>query len=401
MTIEIHKLQHMRVISETAFGVDQTTPPATFTNFLSVPFLEGTASLSLTQTMLPVTTAQQYLDQIAEDILGPKAWTLSFQMHLAATGTAADASTAAVTSPLGILLKAIMGAQSLSEGTTYASGGAQTGCVVNAGQGTRVTAGNAILFGTEAREIKTRSTDTIAFKQAMAATLAAGTLYRSATYSLIENPAESLQFVIEGTELQDRFVLMGGQGSFSMEFPFGGIPTVTFNISGASWVNFTGSALAVASYTATSQVVCMASELTVPVNGTTTRVAIDAQTVGITPNITYAPIKVLGGVQNILRFRRQRSVPIATAQLGLAYENQDWFTGRSATTAYAINLQIGTTAGSTVLVCLGTNQIVDVQRAEVEPQLAGQNVSFKARNDGDCGTASTELERSALRIHLL
>ena len=44
---------------------------------------------------------------------------------------------------------------------------------------------------------------------------------------------------------------------------------------------------------------------------------------------------------------------------------------------------------------------VDVQRAEVEPQLAGQNVSFKARNDADCGTASTDLERSAMRIHLL
>ena len=94
-------------------------------------------------------------------------------------------------------------------------------------------------------------------------------------------------------------------------------------------------------------------------------------------------------------------VPIATAQIGLAYQDQTYFTGRSARTDYGIALQIGQTAGSCVLVTLGTNQITDVQRAEIEPQLAGQTVSFKARNDGDCGTASTELERSAMRIHLL
>ncbi len=402
MTIEIHKLQTIAVIAESAgqYAVDKTSAGTSLGSLTAVPFLEGTSTLTLGQAMLPNTQAQQYIDQIAEDIVGIRSWSMSMTMYLASTGTAADASTSSTTSPLGIFLKAIMGAEALSAGSTVASGGGVGGFVATGGQGTRLTAGNAVLVNSQARKIKTRSTDTITYAQEISS-VSAGTVYRSATYSMVEDPDTSLQFAVQGVETHDRWILMGGQGSFTLNIPIAGLPTITFTLSGADWLNYTGSALTAASYTATSPAVVMSSEFTLPTNAVTARNALDVQSLSISPNINYAPIRTPAGVMTILRMRRQRSVPAATMQFQTTYDAQTYWTGRAARTDYGFAFQIGATAGSTVLIDIGTCQITDVQRSEVDPQLAGQTVSLKARNDADCGTASTALERSFMKIYLL
>src|SRR5690349_15412399 len=114
MSIESFLLSRMRVAVEPAgsYGVDIWAAGAGAASFLDVPFIEGTAQLTLTQKTLPPGTVQQYLDAAAKEVLGNKAASLSFSMVLAPTGVAANNATASITDSANAqlrILKAIMG----------------------------------------------------------------------------------------------------------------------------------------------------------------------------------------------------------------------------------------------------------------------------------------------------
>jgi hypothetical protein len=84
----------------------------------------------------------------------------------------------------------------------------------------------------------------------------------------------------------------------------------------------------------------------------------------------------------------------------IPYEAQTWFTSRASRTDHAVALQIGsTTTSGGVLLTAPTAQITDVQKADAGG-IDSQQVSWKGRLDGDITSATTEIHRSAFRIHL-
>ena len=110
----VSPVQLIQAMTESSFAADMTGSLGSFT---AIPFQEGTASVSLVQEMHDPMHAVQHHHDYREEILGEKSCSIQFTMPLAPTGTAADASTAAVQSALGLLLKTCMGGEDLGNGT--------------------------------------------------------------------------------------------------------------------------------------------------------------------------------------------------------------------------------------------------------------------------------------------
>lgn len=416
----VHAVQRLRVYTEPAgsFAVDHT---GTLGDYTAVPAKEGSLTWDTDREMIDPGQLVQYHWDGREKILGKKKWTLSFTMPLAPTGTAASDGVTAVTSALGILLKAVMGGQSLGVGTRAVTGWSSSSGDVDAGEGAGLPAGNAMGWVNsssvlEAREVEQRSTDTITSKLAFSGTPAnTNTLYASATYYLTSDPDTSLQFIVEGLEQTDRWLLLGGQGSFTLSLPIGdenAIPEITFTFTGANWMygdetagTLTGSDLAISTYSAFQPIAGYAGRLLVQTVGTATftGATVNASAIAVEPAIAYMPVTSPSGTQSVLRWRVQRpaqGVPVK-GSFTTYFEDFSRFDWRDNQTDLAFFYQIGTAAGSTVLISIPTAQATKVIRQDASG-IAGEVISLEGRKDADTveGSAS-DLGRSPLRIHLL
>lgn len=412
MSIEISQVQRLRVSTEpsSAFATDRT---GTLANFTDVPFVEGSASATLTQNMLNPEHAQQYLDGYPTQVLGTKACQLSFSINLAPTGTSAASTVTAVQSALGIILKATMGGEVLS-----------TGDDVQAGTPTATTfdvadaAGNAIAPGqfvgwanssgnVEARPVKTVSTNAVTLRMGFSAAPSTGNdILGSATYFLGENPDTSLQFILEGVESQDRWVLRGLQlESMSIDLPLGELPRVTFTFQGATWTygasaatDLTASALSAATYSNVS-VIHTTGNFYYQTNSTATLpTALAVSSVSLEPALAYIPVPSPSGTETISRYRRNRVAPVISGSFTLPYQDTSYFTDRDNKTLKQIVYQLGTVAGSVVALDLPTVQVTDVQKADAN-SIASQTVSWQAQTDAvSPAGVITDIEKSAFRI---
>ena len=119
MSIEVHSVQRIRVFTEVTFGADSSSSIASFTD---LPIVEGSATVTLTRDELDPGQLVQSRLEGRERVLGKRSATLSFQLNLAPTGTAAGSAVAAVQGGLGLLLKNVMGGETLGTGSTAAAG---------------------------------------------------------------------------------------------------------------------------------------------------------------------------------------------------------------------------------------------------------------------------------------
>lgn len=412
MSIEVQNIQRLRMYVEPngSFAVNAS---GTLGSFTDVPFIEGTATAELMQEMLPTNVAQQFMDAYSLEALGKQSCKLSIQLFLASTGVAANATTSSVQGPLGMLLKNVMGGESLAMGSAVASAPTTTGFVATATQGSRFSAGTAVAVpnaaGTlEARELKTVSTDTLTTKLAFsAAPSVAAIAYRSATYYLTEDPNTSFQFVLEGAEADDRWVLQGMQcTSLKFEFPPGQLPKITFEFTGTTWANLGSGSIAVASYVNSVAYAVMDSQLLVQTVGTSTYTGAEvyASAIELTPNIAFVAATAPGGSETVYRWRRTRAAPALSGNFTTFYEDLTWFTARDNRTTKNIAYQIGnsvpTSNAGTMLFTVPNVQVTNVQRVADGVGLAGQRVEFKARLDSDATDQTTELRRSTFRFHI-
>lgn len=406
MSIENRTVARLRLREEPAgsYELDMTSAGTSFTSFVDVPFISGSLQVSPMVKMLPTDHVQQFIDGYSEEIPGPKSWKLSFKMHLAPTGVAANASTTSVESVLATLQKICMGGISLSAGTDMASGVSTAGCTVTTGHGSRVPVGTAVGIGVqttpqsfEVAEVKSQSTDAITWKRVTATTPVTGAVYRSSTIYLKEDPDTSMQFALDFVETDERLILMGGQGSFTVEIGNGELPTATFSIEGTDWLQYAGSAISVATFTNLAPVAVYGSEFQVCAVGSTSRGVLPISALAINPNLAYENVPYPGR-QNVYRKRRVRSAPSVSGSFTVPYEAATWLTARANKSDHAIFAQIGSAAGNAMLISVPTIQILDVQPVEVG-KLSYQQVSWKARHDAEIGGGATEITRSALRFH--
>ena len=117
MAINVSKFNvgRVRIEQESAFATDAS---GSIGSFKDLPIIEGTGQLTVTQETVPPGHLQQHIDGYPEELLGVKSASLSFDVNLYATGTAADSSTTSIQTALGEILKQVMGGETLAQRST-------------------------------------------------------------------------------------------------------------------------------------------------------------------------------------------------------------------------------------------------------------------------------------------
>ena len=421
MTLFQSKLGRLRGIKETTFGTDATTAGG-ISSFFEIPFIEGSDVLEL---MRPVQTpghAQQRMDGFPENVLMPKSAAFTFKASLATPTTKATSTVAATHSWLTRILEIAFGSVHQSTGTTFVTGWD----AVN-GDGTTVTTirpGSAIGWVNssgllECREVKTKSSSTLANKLAFSGSPTNGqTMYGCTTvYTSTRQTgaASSLQLMYEGWNTEHRWSLLGGWlESLTVEWPPGSIPVLTFKFAFANHLradgsdivyDSTGDVLGASTYTDVNTLVVVDSEFRVPTVGTSTLSGTLYHPNEITwefPGLRYEPVKSPAGIQTVLAPVRVHSPPLCRGSFTLPYEDsQEWFTARNSKTAKAVFYQIGSSISvGAVLASCPRVQIVDVQTTD-KGGVQNQVVSWVSRTDSDTTAESSYegLAESAHRLH--
>lgn len=414
MSVENHLLQRVAVTEESAtnFATDLTGSAT----YLDVPFQEGTASLTLTKPNLEPLTAQQYIDGLPKTVHGPIEAQLDLTMVLAPLGTAFDASTTSLgvadSALLQILATVFGGIESGNAGSTVVSAAAADVVTVTGGHGnTRFNRGGAIARArdsngvVELREIQNISSDTITTKVDFSDTPATGnTIYNATTIYPGENPTTTLQFIVEGAEQQDRWLVYGAQLASppAITMTIGELPTIQLSFNCRAWKVLTGAAITPASYSNFAPIYTH-GEFLAQVVATSARQVLDiSECTWTLRSPAYQPIMSPGGkgdAPTSVGFRRMRQTQgFGDCAFSLAYQDQTWFTERDDRDDYHLMWQMGITAGEIVAITMPTAQIIDVQRVDADG-LAYQQVTARARLDTDTFSQNVEIRRAPFRIH--
>lgn len=410
MSIELHALQRIAVTEESNvnFCVDLTGSAT----YLDVPFQEGTAQLALDVDILRPNTVQQRIDSQPRNVIGPRGATLTLTMILAPTGNNSGTSRAITDAALLQLLKTFYGGADASNvGTTFTGGTAAAPTVTSAAG---FAAGGAIGWAdsdgiVHLHEIDNVASTTINLHQQFPGAPSNGNTARAATtIFLTENPDTSVQFIVEGAEQDDRWLLLGGQLTAAPTFaiPVGGLPTVTFTIGFAYWKKLTGAAITPATYANFDPQYFEGFVRLKAYDSGTARTLYDvAALTWEQQGPVYVPVASPSGTAPQLggrpakRWRRNRAVPIARFGMSVPFESTDWFDDRDTLENFHAEVQINT-GTSALLITMPRIELVNTQRID-QDGLAYQQLSFEATNDGATDDASSEMERSALRLHFM
>ena len=413
MSIELSEVMRVRAISEATFGTDET---GSLGSFVDVPFRADSLSWTTDREMLDPMTSRQRVDRHDLKVLGWRRGTLTMTHNLAPTGVAAGDSTPQVQPQgLGLLLRIGMGGENLATGASVDP--AATVNQVDVTGGANLDPGAMVGLhpgaGTlpiEARQLTSGASST-SLRIDLSGAPASGTdMYGAATYYLTQDPAESAQFVVEGAEADDGWVFLGCQlDSITFDFPMGQIPTVTMNWKCAGYLLAseaagTIGAATLATYSNYQPIITEGPFLWIRQPDGTTPTNPDECIAAFTLNfnLTYAEVPCPSGVNGVYRWRRTRSVPVASGSWRTWYEDEESWTDWHDRVTRGVMWQLGETAGFMVVVDLPRVQLGPVQRVDGDG-LASEEVSFEAHEDiGNTGAnSSTDLSFSALRISFL
>ncbi len=416
MSNELQALRSVRVYVEPAgsYGTDNTATPA---DFIDVPITEGFAGVPRTLEMLDPMLSQVYIDQRAERVVGKGSSAAQLSMLLASHGVSMvgnETPPPATTWALRRILGAIMGGVDVTgneaAATTVQAGTTTTVVNVTTNHGDRWAKGRMMLCevnasGTlEAREVLSVSTDAVTVKEAFSATPVTATQIGGAvSFYPTENPDTSLQLLCQGVETANNFVARGLQGGFQIECKPGQLAKISLDLKGCGTEILSAhSGINVPSIANWTPVACVATELTIPTVGSTTRVPVLASDFTVNLAFDYQPVTGFVISNNtIIRMRRQRPRDgvLARGTFTLPLEDSTWFTAQTARTDHAIFMQIGNARGGGWLLSFPTVQITNVAPGPSASGLSGIVVSWEARHDSSAGAVTTEMQRAAMRLH--
>jgi hypothetical protein len=421
MSIEPHVLQKVGVYEEAA-GSFATSNASTPGDFLDFPYEEGSLQIDADQVLLDPMAGKIQMDAYDEQVLGPKKCTVGMKttLHSFGYGTGLDGVEAVPTTSTWALLRVLKAILGGSFATT--APGAQTEVVssttttvtVTAAHGARFAKGGVIgcvvVNGSsqiEAREIDSVSTDTVTVKEAFSAAPVVGSVVNGGvTVHPTSDPDTSLQLLVQGRELSDRFVFCGLQGGLTIEVPFGqatSLPKLGFSLTGPYWERLSdgGSVPTAPSYDFFEPVRAVDAELTVPSISSTSRVVVHQTEFKIElSGLTYEDVPSGAGVQGVRRKRRMPGRPLVRGSFTTPYEDSTWFDAFSNSSDRAVFQQIGNLPGRTVLLSVPTVQIGQPKRVAAGG-VAGQMVPFMGRLDEAVDSPTTDAHYAAFRIHFL
>ena len=388
-------------------------------NFLDAPIIEDGFKMTLTLPLETPQIIQQHLDGYPTPVKLPKSAQLDVTMNLQAPNGRSGPASVVIPSAVAQIIAVVMGGETAEHSNTV--NGVATTTVIPMTSVATMVEGGIIVFATgaggalEAREIADITGTTITLKVALSSAPADTSTGYGGYTSYLGNTdgstVESLQWAIEGLSEFDRWLLKGGQISSppTLELKPGGIPRITFSITFADWdyadgINTTMNLVAtpIEDQNLSSQGINAVydSELLAVLEGNTAPNRIDAPDIKITPKIAYVAHKTPAGTNTIKQWVRNRVAPAAECEFAVPLESHDFFDAREENEDdYQIFYQIGSSlVGGGVLISLPAAHIMDWQREGID-NIAAERVKFAARLDRFTTTNSTNLQKSAFRIH--
>jgi len=412
-------VRRVRVYVEPAgsFAVDHT---GSLHDFADVPIAEGMPQLTLTQETHNPLHARQDVRDYQEEVIGKKSWTLQFTTAFAPTGVAAGDGVTATAGSIQTMLKAVMGGEFKGTGSTVATGGWSTaggGSLANAaGFAAGGIAGWADTNGVvHFRPVKSRTGATggsITLKVRFPGTPASGdVIYSGSTYYWTQDPDTSLQFVVEGYEQQDRWVLLGGQGTVTPQLALDGtIQTLQWQFSGVDWLegdeaagaaSIHGTALGSATYSNYNPITGQSGQCLVQTNGTIALTGADVpiSAIAFQPGMTYQAIPSPSGVQGVLRHRLTRAsgTPPVSGSFTTYFTGYTNWDARDTKADKLVFYVAGRSAGGVAIVDAPTVQFTNVQPVDSN-NIQSETVEFKGRLDGDT-SGTGDMAKSPQRYH--
>lgn len=393
-------LQRVRVSVEPAgsFGVDRT---GTIANFADLRF--NIATLAPNTTIVNDEAVRQRLHQHRIKQHGFRRGTLDISGDLVPLGTAYAPGSTPAQDTLSKVLESMLACTAIrgAGGTVQASPSpTTTGFSVALGEGAEFTQGTMILVETasssglyELTAIDTISTDAITLDVALSFTPAAGCKVLNAETVYLGTAAvgsqTSLQFLVERENRGDIFALMGCQGPLSIEWPLGGRPRWSAQLQGAERVHDDelgtpqgGSALAAATLTGGTPVLCTAGGIVLtPYSGTTRTLPTIAE-IAFNIGAAWTMVDSYNGVEGWAQpvFTPGEQPTVNTTVLASA---EEWFDAFHARTQYKLLAQAGNTpAGAVGIFCPQLELIaepVEIDRGGV----THTQLVFGAVGDGD------------------
>jgi hypothetical protein len=415
MTIHVEAIRRLRAIETSAaanFTVDLSTATA---SFVDIAAIEGSISMTLDQPTIDPGTIRQNIFDHNKEILGVKRATLTFEQNLGPQDTMAATNVAATITPAGFLLDLTMGNYRTGTGDTATNSTDKDTCHATSG---RFPAGSALGWVNsnsklELREVEDESSGTITLKLDTSATIATNDILYACTSYYLDDPTSTnqtaVQFIVESLDTEDNWVLLGGQISSPMGITFtnGEIPKLSWTFEFPDWLNgddaaLTPAALSDASYSNLNEIVIVDSTFRCGTIGTSaiTGTEYDISEFTLEPAWKFHMVPTPGGANNVHQWIAMPDHPVVTGTFTLPYEAQTFRDHKASRTNMYIMFQIGSTvAGGAMLISLPTIQITDVQRVDVDG-VQSETVSFVARIDEDRGSATSDLSKSPIRIHI-
>ncbi|MCC7539228.1 MAG: hypothetical protein IT379_23600 [Deltaproteobacteria bacterium] len=424
--VALKRVGRLRIAEEaagsTTFGAELSGSIASFRDLRYI-----SAEAQLDTSVLEDAAVVQRGFQRRLAIIGPRAWTMNVTLDLVGTGVPLETGTAdpAYTdTALGLLLKIVLGYEVSFPGSAEASGAASTATAVTVTTGHGVArwlpgmAMGIVYNGRlHAREVDLRTGDVLTPKVGFPASPTDQTIvYNSHTYAPATDPNTSAQFLLETSERDACYWLLGGQcTSMSIDLTLGQLPRVTFTFTGPDWKQddevgtpVGSSAIGVATFTDGDPVPYVNNEVIFTTGSepyTYAGSVVDPSALSLTFNWAFQPHPSPSGLNGVLR---HRLIPpdngsIVTMSMTLPIDGANMKTlqaARDARTIYALFIQVGNIAGKTVLISVPALQITNVQQADAAPSLHGFTVEGMSLEDQDIAYSS-DLTGAHFRFHRL
>ena len=418
MAIEVFRLKRLRVYEEPSGSFATDNIGNLSTDFLDVPFIEGTLTLNpeIQSKELNLGTQELYADSgLIQDRQRP---TLSFNMYCHPTGAAAGdgvASKGATDLAEFAILKAVLGGiDSGNDGSTLQAVNSQSDFDVDTGDGSNWSQHSGIvLLDSSSRaqllEVQAVSTDNITTRTTGPLTVANGTEAYNPTTFYLDDSDTSLQWVIEGAGARDRWQIFGSQAtSASLEMVSEEFWVWSFTFTGVHFKNLGTGTLATADNPNFAPVFDTGPFIAATSNTTsgTAHDAICTTSRTLTLNIQYQEVYCPNATYGAERWKAVPQRPFAEMSFDTYYDDEtasatEWYDAAVAGSKHYFSQQLGnaisTTEGVVGLVA-GNAQVYQWEPIEIEG-LSGQKVTARILRDVTPSAESAKIN-SPIRLHI-
>jgi len=401
----IARLRGVEYESESAFAVENGAHSWTDIHAID-------AVMQTSQVAHPRAENKSRLTEKSPAVLGRKSGSrLTFGHYLVGDGVPLTSAASPANDSLQNLLELSMGGSTSAAGSQTAAGCTTSVINVTAGQGSKFSAGMAIMVEdaggagiNEMSIIESVSTDALTLKHALSNAPSSGlTVWNSYTAYLDPSATATGQFRCVRDHTASIWLALGAVGGFTLQdllqFEAGQLPKIMFDLLVTKWEQDTG-ALAAGSYDGADPLITSAGmECHYQTHGTATRNLISVSQINLGPGHTWTQLMARGNgdVEHVDRVRMTGVEPVVdfTADPSTAF-----LTAQAARTEKALALMFGRTPGSSWIIEIPKFTIDNPPEDAEHAEQNAQRVVGSWLED-DCGAADSALTRSPFRIHRL